>query len=86
MSIIEHGLGLNITVISYCDSLDFGLTAAKNAVPDVYLLAQMLNQSYEELLHAQAATPVTAESVKPNRGTAKQAKHKPRQTKTVPTS
>lgn len=95
LSIVEHGLGLNITVISYCDSLDFGLTAAKIAVPDVYLLAQMLNQSYEELLQVQAATLVTTGPSKPSRSTAKQAtgkasqtqaKHKPRQTKTAPTS
>lgn len=92
LSIIEHGLGLNITVISYCDSLDFGLTAAKNAVPDVYLLAQMLNQSYEELLQVQAATPTTVESAKQSSNVAKlisneaQAKRKSRQTKTTPTS
>ena len=29
LSIVEHGMGLNITVVSYCGMLDFGLVAAK---------------------------------------------------------
>jgi diacylglycerol O-acyltransferase len=43
LSIVEHGLGLNITVFSYCDALDFGLTVASDAVPDVAALAQALH-------------------------------------------
>ncbi|MBL8374388.1 wax ester/triacylglycerol synthase family O-acyltransferase [Accumulibacter sp.] len=49
LSIVEHGLGLNITVFSYCDSLDFGLTVARDAVPDVAVLAQALTAAYAEL-------------------------------------
>ncbi len=29
LSIVEHGMGLNITVVSYCGALDFGLVAAR---------------------------------------------------------
>ncbi|MBL0143484.1 MAG: wax ester/triacylglycerol synthase family O-acyltransferase [Betaproteobacteria bacterium] len=49
VSIVEHGLGLNITVESYCGSLDFGLLAAKKAVPDIHRLARALHESHEEL-------------------------------------
>jgi diacylglycerol O-acyltransferase / wax synthase len=48
-SIVEHGLGLNITVESYCGSLDFGLVAAKKAVPDIRRLVRALHDSHEEL-------------------------------------
>lgn len=57
-SIVEHGLGLNITVQSYCGSLDFGIVAAKKAVPDVGRIAAGLRDAHEELLklHGQAGT------------------------------
>ena len=42
LSIVEHGLGLNITVISYAGSLDFGITVARNAVPDAHRIAGAL--------------------------------------------
>jgi WS/DGAT/MGAT family acyltransferase len=38
-SIVTHGLGLNITVQSYDQSLDFGLMADAQAMPDVRRLA-----------------------------------------------
>ncbi|HQZ46106.1 MAG TPA: wax ester/triacylglycerol synthase family O-acyltransferase [Usitatibacteraceae bacterium] len=49
VSIVEHGLGLNVTVQSYAGSLDFGIVAAKNAVPDVRKLADALYDAHEEL-------------------------------------
>jgi len=49
VSIVEHGLGLNVTVESYCGSLDFGLVAAKAAMPDVRKLAGALYDAHEEL-------------------------------------
>ncbi|HSD55407.1 MAG TPA: wax ester/triacylglycerol synthase family O-acyltransferase [Burkholderiales bacterium] len=48
-SIVEHGLGLNITVQSYCGSLDFGLIAARRAVPDIRRLVRGLRESLDEL-------------------------------------
>ena len=50
VSAVEHGLGLNVTVESYCGSLDFGLLAAANAVPDVDRVAKALLESHVELL------------------------------------
>jgi WS/DGAT/MGAT family acyltransferase len=49
VSIVEHGLGLNITLQSYAGSLDFGLIAARSAIPDIRRLARGLQQAFEEL-------------------------------------
>jgi WS/DGAT/MGAT family acyltransferase len=50
VSIVEHGVGLNITVISYAGTLDFGFTAARRAVPDASELVRDLIAAHEELL------------------------------------
>ena len=50
LSIVEHGMGLNITVVSYCGMLDFGLVAASRAVADLHPLARALEQAHAELL------------------------------------
>jgi diacylglycerol O-acyltransferase len=49
VSIPAHGLGLNITVQSYCDGLFVGLTACKKAVPDVAALKDDLIAAFVEL-------------------------------------
>jgi WS/DGAT/MGAT family acyltransferase len=49
VSIPAHGMALNITVQSYVDNLDFGLTADRRAVPDIDVLADYLVQAFEEL-------------------------------------
>jgi len=56
VSIVTHGLGLNITVQSYCDSLDFGLVAARRAVPDLDKLVRALHAAYDELAACSAAS------------------------------
>jgi diacylglycerol O-acyltransferase len=58
LSIVTHGLGLNITVFSYGDSLDFGLTVARAALPDVHSLARALTIAYGELQQLSQAGPV----------------------------
>jgi len=61
VSIVTHGLGLNITVQSYCDSLDFGLVAARRAVPDLDKLVRALHAAYDELAACSApSAPVPA--------------------------
>jgi diacylglycerol O-acyltransferase / wax synthase len=55
MSIVEHGLGLNITVLSYAGAMDFGFTTALNLVPDAREFAAALAQSLDELVAATAA-------------------------------
>ena len=49
LSIVEHGLGLNITVESYCGSLDFGLVACRRSIPDLDTLAAAMTDAFDEL-------------------------------------
>jgi len=41
VSIVTDGQGLNITVVSYLDRLDFGFIVDRDLVPDVWDLADM---------------------------------------------
>jgi diacylglycerol O-acyltransferase len=50
VSAVTHGLGLNVTIVSYDGSMDFGLLAARSALPDLPRLARHLHESYRELL------------------------------------
>jgi WS/DGAT/MGAT family acyltransferase len=49
VSIVTHGLGLNITVQSYAGRLEFGLTACREAVPKPEILARGLQLALDEL-------------------------------------
>ena len=49
LSIVEHGLGLNITVESYNGSLDFGLVACRRSIPDLDALAAAMADAFGEL-------------------------------------
>jgi diacylglycerol O-acyltransferase / wax synthase len=55
VSIATHGAALNITVQSYMDALNFGLTADRRAVPDVGRLGDYLVEAADELTKAVAA-------------------------------
>jgi WS/DGAT/MGAT family acyltransferase len=48
-SVVVHGLALNITVQSYDQSLDFGLMADANAMPDVRLLAESIAVAFDDV-------------------------------------
>jgi diacylglycerol O-acyltransferase / wax synthase len=48
-SIVVHGMGLNITLQSYDQQLDFGLMADAQAMPDVAELAQALHIAFDDL-------------------------------------
>lgn len=52
VSIPVHGIALNMTVQSYQDKLDFGITADRKAVPDVDALADLLAPALAELKEA----------------------------------
>ena len=58
VSIVTHGLALNITIHSYAGMLDYGFIAAKDQVPRLGTLAGLLQDAHEELLRL--ATPMTA--------------------------
>jgi WS/DGAT/MGAT family acyltransferase len=49
---IIDGTGLNMTVMSYLDQLDFGLLACPDVLDDVWLLADTLHAALEELVQA----------------------------------
>jgi len=65
LSIVEHGLALNLTVVSYAGSMGFGFTCARNAVPDARELAQALAASFDELVHDTHSRPPAAKPPKP---------------------
>lgn len=52
ISIPYHGLACNITVFSYQDNLDFGITAHRGTVPDPEALMQAMDTVLRELKHA----------------------------------
>ncbi|MDB5985324.1 MAG: wax ester/triacylglycerol synthase family O-acyltransferase [Nevskia sp.] len=52
ISIPYHGLAFNLTVLSYCDQLDVGLTAHRGTVPDIEHLMDLLEGSLQELATA----------------------------------
>ncbi|HOE43386.1 MAG TPA: wax ester/triacylglycerol synthase family O-acyltransferase [Rhodoferax sp.] len=64
LSIVEHGVGLNITLMSYAGQLCLGFTVARCAVPDVRLLADDFVQAFDELRQAGLAAAKPAGTVK----------------------
>jgi len=54
MGQVIEGVGLNITMMSYRDSVDFGFMAAANLVPDVAALAARIESAATELVKAAA--------------------------------
>ncbi|MCB8746241.1 wax ester/triacylglycerol synthase family O-acyltransferase [Rhodoferax sp. U2-2l] len=61
VSIVEHGIGLNITLMSYAGQLCVGFTAARCAVPNVRQLADDFVAAYGELRQAALGTPQTTD-------------------------
>lgn len=59
VSAVTHGLGLNITIVSYDGSMDFGLLAARSAMKDVRRFARHVEESYDELLETTAENAVS---------------------------
>ena len=60
-SVIVEGMGVNCTVISYMDRLDFGFHVDPDLVPDPWAISEGVNVAMAELLEASglgAPTPV----------------------------
>jgi WS/DGAT/MGAT family acyltransferase len=51
-SVILEGMGLNVTVISYLDRVDFGLHVDPDLIPDVWVLADEVPAALSELMEA----------------------------------
>lgn len=76
VSIVVHGVALNITVQSYMNQLCFGLIACRRAVPDLHELAGDLRRAMDQLLKlpppvadsaavVEAAEPVVLPAARP---------------------
>ena len=69
LSIVTHGLALNITIQTYAGSVDFGLVADKKAVPHLQDLADAIQAAFREaqrlyaLTHPASSTPPATKSV-----------------------
>ncbi len=50
LSVITDGMGLNLTIISYRDRIDFGIIGDREEVPDVWFLADAVEDAFTELL------------------------------------
>jgi diacylglycerol O-acyltransferase len=73
VSVITHGMGLNITVMSYLGHLDFGIVADREQMPDVSLLIGWLAEELE-LLRPASAPP----AARPKAGAKPTPKPKPK--------
>ncbi len=60
LSIVVHGIALNITVQSHVDQLCFGLIACRRAVPDVHELGAHVTRAMATLRALVAALPAPA--------------------------
>jgi diacylglycerol O-acyltransferase len=52
VSVITDGMGLNITVMSYNGTMDFGIVADREQMPDVWKLIDWLHEELRELADA----------------------------------
>ncbi|MFM2399596.1 MAG: hypothetical protein RL341_1753 [Pseudomonadota bacterium] len=76
LSIVVHGVALNITVQSYDGKMDFGFIACRRAMPDVRDLAQHVHAAFNELQRLLAAKMRAAAAASQKQSTA--AKPAPR--------
>jgi diacylglycerol O-acyltransferase len=49
VSVITDGMGLNMTVMSYCGKMDFGIVADRDQMPDLWSMLDRLRDALEEL-------------------------------------
>jgi WS/DGAT/MGAT family acyltransferase len=61
VSVLAPGQGLNITVLSYCGELHFGITADPDLVPELALIADGIPKALTELWEATANPAARAE-------------------------
>lgn len=65
LSIVLHGLALNITIQSYAGSVDFGIVGDRKAVPHVQDLADAVQAAFEEAKEVFVAQPAPAPGRRP---------------------
>jgi diacylglycerol O-acyltransferase len=47
LSVLIDGQSLNITVVSYCDDIDFGLMACRDTIPDIDKIAEYIDAAMD---------------------------------------
>jgi WS/DGAT/MGAT family acyltransferase len=62
VSIVYHGMAVNITVTSYAGSLDFGIVACRRSVPSVQRIIDFLEEGLAELEAAAGLAPTERRS------------------------
>jgi len=76
-SIVTEGIALNITLVSYDQNVDFGITACRRSMPQVQRLIEYMEQSLVELEQATGlVTPKPTADRKPIKAKKKVAKKK----------
>ena len=69
-------MGLNLTILSYQDRIDFGIVGDREEVPDVWFLAEEVQHAFQELLDL-----VPRKAAPKQRAAKKRAARKPRATR-----
>lgn len=49
LSVLVDGQALNITVVSYCDAISFGLMACSDTIPDVSVIADYIESGIDDI-------------------------------------
>jgi diacylglycerol O-acyltransferase len=78
VSVILDGLGLNMTVMSYCGHLDFGLVADREQMPDVWNLMGWLGEALDELEPPKAKRSNAKPKAKPKASAKPKSNSKPK--------
>ncbi len=63
-SIVFDGFAMNITLVSYCDKLDFGIIACRRSLPQIQRIIDHLEDSLQELEAAAGIRTRTGESTR----------------------
>jgi diacylglycerol O-acyltransferase / wax synthase len=86
VSIVTHGLALNITIHSYAGNLDYGFIAAKTEVPRLDQLVKYLQDAHAELiaLAMQQKAQLASQSSKIEKSTPKKRTTKRARTASAP--
>jgi WS/DGAT/MGAT family acyltransferase len=64
ISVITDGMGLNITVMSYCGQLNFGIVGDREQMPDIWSVSGWLREALDELRTVPAARDAPAAAPK----------------------
>jgi WS/DGAT/MGAT family acyltransferase len=81
VSVITDGMGLNITVMSYLGSLDFGIVADRDQMPDLWSVIDWLAEAKDELLAAPAPGRTGGRKARTTKAAPKAGRSKARRSK-----